>query len=65
MGTENEAMKKNVPLTVVNDKHATTSQDWEDSSVIKEQQQPRRLFSISQLFAFSLTYMSLWQGTLV
>ncbi|KAH7018492.1 amino acid permease [Microdochium trichocladiopsis] len=57
-------MEKSIPLAAIGDKPIPGSQDGDatSGSPIKEQDQPRRLFSISQLFAFSLTYMSLWNS---
>lgn len=33
-----------------------------DESDVYNQTRTRRVFSFSQLFAFSLTYMALWEG---
>ena len=34
----------------------------EEGSNVYDQTRTRRVFSFSQLFAFSLTYMALWEG---
>lgn len=34
----------------------------EDGSEVEKQTRTRRIFSFPQLFAFSLTYMALWEG---
>lgn len=51
------ATEKNVPG--VADKPIV---DGADTVAIEHQTRTRRLFSSSQLFAFSLTYMAVWEG---
>ncbi|KAI0016392.1 amino acid permease [Xylariomycetidae sp. FL0641] len=52
---------KYTTATDVVEKHGKTG----TSSRLERQTRTRRLFSFSQLFAFSLTYMALWQGVFV
>ncbi|CAM1503633.1 Fc.00g012240.m01.CDS01 [Cosmosporella sp. VM-42] len=41
---------------------SATAKTTEDGSEVYNQTRTRRVFSFSQLFAFSLTYMALWEG---
>lgn len=45
------------PVTV---DHGVTTEN--DNNSVYNQTRTRKVFSFSQLFAFSLTYMALWEG---
>jgi hypothetical protein len=42
--------------------HADKPTSAEQAVAVENQTRTRRLFSFAQLFAFSLTYMAVWEG---
>lgn len=60
---ESMSHSENIELRTKDDsKVAVRNGDWSDQSSMEKQTRTRRLFSGAQLFAFSLTYMSVWEG---